>query len=139
MQLVPGRVFGPVHPDDQVRPGVRKPDPNAPNRNIFAYVPPEAKPLVAHQPNRLGSSFTLAHDEGIQMPLTTPSVGSSDDDTFASPPTTPPVTSRRVVPEPRNIFAQYDDDLSKKTKAHLNVREQSDKARPQPQASTGTR
>ncbi|KAI8328911.1 hypothetical protein BC941DRAFT_406265 [Chlamydoabsidia padenii] len=129
--FVPGRVFGPVHPDDQVRHAIRKPDPNAPNRNIFSYAPPEPKPLVAHQPNRLGSSFSLTHDEG-----TPTSVGSSDDDdAIASPPATPPVTNRRVVPESRNIFAPCDDDdLVKKTNAQLKVN-----ARPQPQVSTGTR
>ncbi|KAI8092971.1 uncharacterized protein BX664DRAFT_348219 [Halteromyces radiatus] len=103
--FVPGRIFGPVHPDDQVRHSIRKPDENAPNRNIFSYEPPKAKPLVAHNPNRLGSSFTLAHDEGTRPTTSNES--------------TPPVT-RKPKSESRNIFAQYDDDLSKKT-SQLNL------------------
>ncbi|CAO3597986.1 unnamed protein product [Absidia cylindrospora] len=141
--FVPGRVFGPVHPDDQVRHAVRKPAENAAGRNIFSYVPPEAKPLVAHNPNKLGSSFSLAHDEGLR-PSTTTASASSDDDSGLASPSTPPVsspTSRRVAPEPRNIFAQYDENLSKKTASQLKVHDEGHipSVRPQHQSSTGTR
>ncbi|KAG1056455.1 hypothetical protein G6F43_001649 [Rhizopus delemar] len=62
---VPGRVFGPVDPKDQVTRPVRLPEPDAPPlRNIFAYEPPVERPLVAPHPNKLGSSIVLGQDEG---------------------------------------------------------------------------
>ncbi|KAI8978154.1 hypothetical protein BDB01DRAFT_800945 [Pilobolus umbonatus] len=60
-----GRVFGPVDPADQVKLPVRLPEPGAPPaRNIFTYEPPSQRPLVAHQPNKLGSQFSFTHDDG---------------------------------------------------------------------------
>lgn len=60
-----GRIFGPVDPKDQVRQPIRRPDPNAPApRNIFTFQPPSQRPLVAANPNKLGSSFSFTHDEG---------------------------------------------------------------------------
>jgi hypothetical protein len=61
---VPGRIFGPVDPKDQVRSPVRHAEPNAPPaRNIFTYVPPAERPLVAPT-NKLNSSFSFTHDDG---------------------------------------------------------------------------
>lgn len=63
--LAPGRIFGPVDPKDQVRQPIRRPEPNAPPaRNIFTFEPPSQRPLVAANPNKLGSSFSFTHDEG---------------------------------------------------------------------------
>lgn len=62
---MPGRIFGPVDPKDQVRQPIRRAEPTAPApRNIFTYEPPSNRPLVAHTPNKLGSSFSFSHDEG---------------------------------------------------------------------------
>lgn len=63
--IVPGRIFGPVDPKDQVRQPIRRAEPTAPPpRNIFTYEPPAQKPLVAHNPNKLGSSFSFTHNDG---------------------------------------------------------------------------
>ncbi|KAG0988089.1 hypothetical protein G6F29_002015 [Rhizopus arrhizus] len=65
LKTVPGRVFGPVDPKDQVTRPVRLPEPDTPPlRNIFAYEPPVERPLVAPHPNKLGSSIVLGQDEG---------------------------------------------------------------------------
>ncbi|KAI8057503.1 hypothetical protein BDF21DRAFT_446758 [Thamnidium elegans] len=64
-QFPAGRIFGPVDPKDQVRQPTRRADPNAPAlRNIFTFQPPSQRPLVAANPNKLGSSFSFTHDEG---------------------------------------------------------------------------
>jgi hypothetical protein len=66
--IVPGRIFGPVDPKDQVRQPIRRAEPTAPaSRNIFTYEPPSNRPLVAHTPNKLGSSFSFSHDEGNKL------------------------------------------------------------------------
>ncbi|KAF1806931.1 hypothetical protein V8B55DRAFT_1442967 [Mucor lusitanicus] len=63
-QFMPGRIFGPVDPKDQVRSPVRHAEPNAPPaRNIFTYQPPTERPLVAPT-NKLNSSFSFTHDDG---------------------------------------------------------------------------
>ncbi|KAI8086979.1 uncharacterized protein B0P05DRAFT_608252 [Gilbertella persicaria] len=59
--LVPGRIFGPVDPKDQVSRPVRHPEPNGPpNRNIFTYEPPAERRLVASS-NKLDAQFSFAH------------------------------------------------------------------------------
>ncbi|KAI9492842.1 hypothetical protein BDB00DRAFT_909343 [Zychaea mexicana] len=58
----PGRIFGPIRPEDQVSHSVRR-NLHEPARNIFAYEPPAPKPLVAHNPSRLDSSFSFGHAE----------------------------------------------------------------------------
>ncbi|KAI8073377.1 hypothetical protein BC940DRAFT_291179 [Gongronella butleri] len=100
--FVPGRVFGPVHPDDEVgRPKLRgAAATSVPQRNIFTYEPPEQKPLVAHDPKRLDSSFSFGH---------------------ATSPTTPEgPAGKKMAPANRNIFAPAADDLAKGVQA-LNV------------------
>jgi hypothetical protein len=75
---VPGRIFGPVDPKDQVRQPIRRPEPTAPPpRNIFTYEPPAQKPLVAHNPNKLGSSFRFTHDEGLSSQLAATKISNS--------------------------------------------------------------
>ncbi|KAI9262180.1 hypothetical protein BDA99DRAFT_560053 [Phascolomyces articulosus] len=58
----PGRIFGPIRPEDQVSHSVRR-NLHEPARNIFAYEPPAQKPLVAHNPKRLDSTFSFGHQE----------------------------------------------------------------------------
>ncbi|KAI9317589.1 hypothetical protein BX666DRAFT_2026863 [Dichotomocladium elegans] len=105
----PGRAFGPVRPEDQVSQPIRK-NLQGPGRNIFTYEPPQPRPLVSTKPDRLGSSFTLNHDEGTKS-TTTPSAS---------------VSGRRMVPKQVNIFGGnfLDEDpnaaLSSRT-AHLSV------------------
>lgn len=106
----PGRVFGPVRPEDEVSRPVRR-NLQAPSRNIFAYEPPPERPSKAHDPHRLDASFSFAHDESSPSPKTP---------TPASPPQSQPKTTRTE----RNIFASYGedpvDDLTHKT-ASLNT------------------
>ncbi|ORX47140.1 hypothetical protein DM01DRAFT_1339160 [Hesseltinella vesiculosa] len=99
--FVPGRIFGPVHPDDEVSHHTKRHDTSQPQRNIFTYVPPEQKPLVAHNPNRLESSFSFGNDANPTSP-STPS-------------------SRKVVPENRNIFAQSPVDQLADNVQALNI------------------
>ncbi|KAI8145642.1 hypothetical protein BJV82DRAFT_601724 [Fennellomyces sp. T-0311] len=91
----PGRIFGPIKPEDQVGRPARK-NLHEPARNIFAYEPPAQKPLVAHNPKRLDSSFTFGHSES--MPTNTPA-------------------SRRAAPkETKNLLGHQDfDGLTQQT------------------------
>ncbi|CEG73176.1 hypothetical protein RMATCC62417_08609 [Rhizopus microsporus] len=65
-QPLRGSIFGPVDPGDQVTRSVRASESNAPPaRNIFTYQPPAERSSVMSYPNKLGSSFSLSHDEGV--------------------------------------------------------------------------
>ncbi|KAI7871504.1 hypothetical protein BDF14DRAFT_1761862 [Spinellus fusiger] len=68
---MPGRIFGPVKPEDQVQRSIRSPHPIQPQRNIFTYEPPPTRPMVSHNPACLASSLKLSHDEGPNTPTPT--------------------------------------------------------------------
>ncbi|KAF7727324.1 hypothetical protein EC973_007633 [Apophysomyces ossiformis] len=70
---MPGRIFGPVKPEDEVRRPVRRRDPNEVHRNIFTYEPPAPRPLVAHNPKRLDSSITFGDEPRTPEPTEDPS------------------------------------------------------------------
>ncbi|KAG0174751.1 hypothetical protein DFQ28_002393 [Apophysomyces sp. BC1034] len=66
---MPGRIFGPVKPEDEVTRSVRRRDPNEVHRNIFTYEPPVPRPLVAHNPKRLNSSFSFGDEPQTPEPV----------------------------------------------------------------------
>lgn len=67
INIATGRIFGPVDPKDQVRPSIRRAEPDAPApRNIFTYEPPASRPMVAPT-NKLSSSFSFTHDDGTAI------------------------------------------------------------------------
>ncbi|KAI7885733.1 hypothetical protein K492DRAFT_190691 [Lichtheimia hyalospora FSU 10163] len=115
----PGRIFGPIRPEDQVGHSVRR-NLHGPHRNIFSYEPPAEKPLVTTKPDRLGSSFSFTHDEG-------------------APATPTPSANRKATPKENNIFGQQnghsDDDLLASKTANLSMSTSSPNRRTQQSSS----
>ncbi|CAO3657263.1 unnamed protein product [Mucor hiemalis] len=99
-QFPTGRIFGPVDPKDQVRQPIRRAEPDAPPpRNIFTYEPPTSRPMVAHTPNKLGSSFSFTHDDG------TSAVSQKLNKTSISSPTSPSPRGIAGKPTPQVLHS----------------------------------
>ncbi|KAL0082700.1 hypothetical protein J3Q64DRAFT_1752779 [Phycomyces blakesleeanus] len=102
---MPGRVFGPVKPEDQVSRSVLNVHPIRPKRNIFTYEPPPTRPMVAHNPSILASSIKFSQEDGPNhgSPANGRNVNGARANLLTS--RSDATSNRRPAQQSRNIFA----------------------------------